>query len=258
MLKRVLGKIVVGGFLLAMVGAIVVGAISLAAPSEEAHAQSGAGRGSQRTEQAAVDGQGQGWGRGRNLDQAGQDGSGKAVGDEACADENTARRQGGNGQASGEGGQGQGQGQGRGRAVDEATLGGGLGQGNDGQGSGGQGNGGQGNGSARGGNGQGQRSGEPQAEIEDWQIIEGLVVETDELVVETADGQTVQVGLGPSQYREGQGFALTLGAKVRVSGYWEEDEFKAMQVENLDTGKSIVLRDVSGRPMWAGQGRRSG
>ena len=89
-------------------------------------------------------------------------------------------------------------------------------------------------------------------------MIEGFVVETDELVVETADGQTVQVGLGPSQYREDQGFVLNLGTQVRVSGYWEEDEFKAMQVEDLDTGESIVLRDVSGRPMWAGQGRRSG
>jgi hypothetical protein len=86
-------------------------------------------------------------------------------------------------------------------------------------------------------------------------VIEGLVLAMDELVIETSSGTTVQVGLGPSFYRESQGFVLEVGANVRVSGYWEENEFKAAQVENLDTGQSIILRDASGRPMWAGQGR---
>jgi len=36
----------------------------------------------------------------------------------------------------------------------------------------------------------------------------------------------------------------------------EDGEFKAGQVENLGTGESIVLRDTSGRPMWAGRGNR--
>jgi hypothetical protein len=86
-------------------------------------------------------------------------------------------------------------------------------------------------------------------------VIEGVVVETDELFIETADEETVQVGLGPSAYREAQGFVLQVGENVRVSGYWEDDEFKAVQLENLSTGQSIVLRDRTGRPMWAGQGR---
>jgi hypothetical protein len=90
-----------------------------------------------------------------------------------------------------------------------------------------------------------------------WETVEGTVLETDELVVETADGQIVQIGLGPSHYREGQGFTLQVGDEVRVSGYWEDGEFKAGQVEILATGAHIVLRDASGRPMWAGQGRRS-
>jgi hypothetical protein len=82
-----------------------------------------------------------------------------------------------------------------------------------------------------------------------------VVVETDELFIETAEGETVQVGLGPSAYREAQGFVLQLEETVRINGYWEDDEFKAIQLENLTTGQSIVLRDTAGRPMWAGQGR---
>ena len=74
-------------------------------------------------------------------------------------------------------------------------------------------------------------------------MIEGVVFETDELFIETADEGTVQVGLGPSAYREAQGFVLQVGENVRVSGYWEDDEFKAVQLENLSTGQSIVLSE---------------
>jgi hypothetical protein len=83
------------------------------------------------------------------------------------------------------------------------------------------------------------------------------VVETTELVVQTLSEERIQVGLGPSHYRDAQGFVLAMGDQVRVSGYWEDDEFKAGQVENLETGERITLRDASGRPMWAGQGRNS-
>jgi len=109
------------------------------------------------------------------------------------------------------------------------------------------------------GQGNSQRSRtKPQVEVADWRTVEGVVVETTELVIETVDGQTVQVGLGPSHYRESQGFVLQVGDRVRVSGYSEDGEFKAGQVEKLDTGESIVLRDTDGRPMWAGWGRRNG
>jgi hypothetical protein len=108
--------------------------------------------------------------------------------------------------------------------------------------------------------GQGQDGGlngtcEPQAELEEWVTVEGTVLQTLELVVETEDGETVQVGLGPSHYRDAQGFVLGVGDQVRISGYWEDGEFKAGQVENLTNGDTITLRDAYGRPMWSGQGR---
>lgn len=87
------------------------------------------------------------------------------------------------------------------------------------------------------------------------ETLEGVVVETTELVIETDSGVTVQVGLGPSHYRDSQGFVLSTGDNVRVSGYWQDGEFKAAQIINLATGAQITLRDTSGRPMWAGQGQ---
>lgn len=132
------------------------------------------------------------------------------------------------GQGQGAGGQRQGQGQGLGRGQEQA-----LGQG-------------QGRGRAEGLN--------SEAAPQELETFEGLVVEIDELVIETVSGETVQIGLGPSGYRESQGFVLQTGENVRVTGYWEDDEFKATEVRNQTTGQSIVLRDASGRPMWAGQG----
>jgi hypothetical protein len=117
------------------------------------------------------------------------------------------------------------------------------------------------------GNGYGRRQGverdqslggQALAEEPTLETIDGVVIETTELVIKTGEGETIQVGLGPSHYREEQGFTLSLGAQVRISGYWENDEFKAAQITNLDSGDTIVLRDASGRPMWSGQGRGLG
>ena len=228
MLKKVIGKIIVGGFLLAMIGAIVAGIVFLAWPSLETHAGRGRGQGRQETlAQQGASGQGQGRG-----------GQGARV---------EAMPEGGLGRGQESGGQGARGGYGRGQdGAQGAPANQGGSQGSTGRG---QGQGGQGARAAEAGG---------QVEAADWETVEGAVVETVELVVQMADGQTVQVGLGPSHYRESQGFALEVGDRVKVSGYWEDGEFKAMQVENLDTGDSIVLRDLSGRPMWAGQGRRSG
>ena len=102
------------------------------------------------------------------------------------------------------------------------------------------------------------QGGEAAAPVEALETIQGTVLETVELVVDTGNGETVQVGLGPSQYREERGFFLNVGDQVVVTGYWEDGEFKAMTVQNLDLDSEIVLRDVAGHPMWSGQGRRSG
>jgi len=217
MLKNVL----TGGFLLLMIGALVVGGISLLNPSDDAHAWQGRGRDESNVVARGADDQvvpgGQGGGRG------GQGAGANDRTDEAVP----------GGQSRGLGGQGAGAND----RTDGVAPGGGYGRGQ--------------------GQGNSQPScAEPQAEVTDWQTVEGVVVETTELVIETADAQTVQVGLGPSHYRESQGFVLQVGDRVRVSGYSEDGEFKAGQVENLDTGESIVLRDTSGRPMWAGRGNR--
>ena len=106
--------------------------------------------------------------------------------------------------------------------------------------------------------GRGQSSGTGQGRNEtvrtvEWETLTGEVTVVDgDITVQTAEGD-VLVGLGQASYREG--FALEVGDEVSVTGFHEEGEFKAGTVENLTTGETLVLRDETGRPMWAGRGR---
>jgi hypothetical protein len=151
-------------------------------------------------------------------------------------------------------------GQGYGRAAgaeaedcDEKNGGGEQGQGH---------RGGQGGGSGSGGGayGQGTAAEQPVSDYEDWTVYEGTVVQAPEdgqdLVIQTADGEEVVVGTGPGTMEE-QGFVLQAGEQVQVRGTWEGSELKAAQLTRLRDGQTIMLRDASGRPAWAGAGRRA-
>jgi hypothetical protein len=87
----------------------------------------------------------------------------------------------------------------------------------------------------------------------EWETLTGTVTVVDsEITVQTAQGE-ILIGMGQFAYREG--FGLEVGDQVSVVGFYEDGEFKAGTVENLSTGETIVLRDETGRPMWAGQGQ---
>lgn len=88
----------------------------------------------------------------------------------------------------------------------------------------------------------------------EWQTLEGkvTVVDTD-VTLQTSEG-AVLVGLGQSWYREQAGFTLKVGDEVVVTGFYEGGEFKAGTIENQTTGETLVLRDETGRPLWAGRG----
>ena len=58
----------------------------------------------------------------------------------------------------------------------------------------------------------------------------------------------------PLSYALEQGFASTIGDAVLLHGFDEDGEFKLGQVDNLTAGASVILRDASGRPGWAGRG----
>lgn len=108
-------------------------------------------------------------------------------------------------------------------------------------------------------NGRGRNQQAESAEVQPQVTIEGTIAQAPaagvDMIIETESGQ-VLVGTGPGYLQE-QGFELAAGDAVQVSGYFENDEFKATTITRLADGAVIALRDEFGRPMWSGAGRRS-
>jgi hypothetical protein len=92
--------------------------------------------------------------------------------------------------------------------------------------------------------------------VETRLTLSGRVVELsgDELIVQTDEG-SVAMHLGPEWYWESEGIGLQDGDEVEVSGFYESDACEVTRIDNLTTGLAVTLRDDTGRPLWAGQGR---
>jgi hypothetical protein len=153
---------------------------------------------------------------------------------------------------------GSGSGNGRNTSLEDVRSSEGQGNGNGRNGSGADGNGittsGRGNGSNS-----GERS-QPLAEEDSdhvWDAYSGVVAEVsdDALIIESNDGAMIIVEGRAWSYAQEQEFTVQEGDRVQFEGFYEDGEFKVSQIENVSTGESLVLRDASGRPSWAGGGK---
>ncbi len=97
-----------------------------------------------------------------------------------------------------------------------------------------------------------------QTGVSEWAEVSGVVVSADEtaLVVQTADGATVEIINRPWSFAVSQGFMAEAGDQVTLTGFYEGDTFEAAQISDATTGEVVSIRDDSGRPLWAGGGRR--
>ena len=153
---------------------------------------------------------------------------------------------------------GSGSGNGRSTTLETDVVSAGQGNGNGRNGSGAD-----GNGTTTSGRGNGSKSGEgPELLAEEnsdhvWDAYSGVVAEVsdDALIIETNDGEMIIVEGRAWSYAQEQGFAIQQGDLVQFEGFYEDGEFKVSQIENVSTGESLVLRDASGRPSWAGGGK---
>jgi hypothetical protein len=106
----------------------------------------------------------------------------------------------------------------------------------------------------------GSGQGAPLADVtaEDWLTMTGAVVSVaDDLVeIQTDRGAVIPLQGRPLSFAAEQGFTLTEGEAVTLSGFEENGEFMIGKVTNLSDGATVVLRDVNGQPGWAGRGRR--
>jgi hypothetical protein len=148
------------------------------------------------------------------------------------------------------GAEGRGQGHGQGGVTTEANSFGGQGRG-------------------QGGNGWGQpgrddaaasQPGAGLAQADGVMTLQGAVasVDQDALVVKTGDGQEVTVEGRPWLYAQEARFTAQVGDQINLTGFDDGSKFEVMQMQNKTNGQSVVLRDETGRPGWAGRGRRNG
>lgn len=107
------------------------------------------------------------------------------------------------------------------------------------------------------GQGQGTATGGADHPLETWVTVSGTVVALDggDLTVQTSEGR-LTVNLGPEWYVEGADFALQAGDAVEISGFEEDGTFQVARVANLTSGETLLLRDETGRPLWASRGHR--
>ncbi len=92
-----------------------------------------------------------------------------------------------------------------------------------------------------------------------WVAVDGTVTDVngEEIIVETADGQTVSVGGRSWSYAQEQQFGVQVGDRLRLHGFYEGEELEVGRIENQRSGASVQMRDENGRPMWAGRGWRA-
>lgn len=112
--------------------------------------------------------------------------------------------------------------------------------------------------------GQGQGSagapGTGQAEVGAWVILEGSVTTVDgsALVVETTDGEELVMDGRTWSFAQDLGFWAQVGDKVTLRGFYDGEEFEVGGIANETQSLEVQIRDESGRPLWAGGGRRGG
>ena len=84
----------------------------------------------------------------------------------------------------------------------------------------------------------------------EWRTVEGMIISAaaDPVEIQTAAGEVIPFEGRPLSFALEQRFSLKVGDVEILGGYDEAGEFKLGQVTNLGSGKSIRLRDTSGRP----------
>jgi hypothetical protein len=103
----------------------------------------------------------------------------------------------------------------------------------------------------------GDRTGSGEAEVNEWLLIEGTVASVDEntLVVQTAADTQVRVENRAWWFAQEQGFSAQSGDQVTLTGFYDGADLTVGRIENATSNQTVLIRDETGRPLWAGRGR---
>ena len=105
---------------------------------------------------------------------------------------------------------------------------------------------------------QGSTNGAGRAQVDSWLELAGTAVGVDdeELLVELPTGEQLSVTGRPWRFALENDFAAVAGDTLTLTGFYEADEFEVGAIANDSSGQAVQIREESGRPLWAGGGRR--
>lgn len=98
-----------------------------------------------------------------------------------------------------------------------------------------------------------------QAVTAEWITVEGQALSIDAagLVVTAADGTEIEIDGRAWRLAQEEGFTAKPGDLIQLTGFYDSNSiFETSILVNSSSGQTITLRDESGRPRWAGRGRR--
>jgi hypothetical protein len=118
---------------------------------------------------------------------------------------------------------------------------------------------------ARGGNGNNANPADPVqsnkelAAAECIYSMQGTVLRVDDagLILLMPDGEQFVIEGRSWTYAMESGFSTAADHTISLLGFDEDGEYKIISMLDLDTLASTTLREDSGRPLWAGRGRRN-
>jgi hypothetical protein len=76
--------------------------------------------------------------------------------------------------------------------------------------------------------------------------------------VQAKDGTELVVEGRAWRFVQEQGLSVQAGDALTLTGFYEGEDFEVGQIDNESNGQMVRIREESGRPLWAGRGRRGG
>jgi len=95
-------------------------------------------------------------------------------------------------------------------------------------------------------------------EFKDMVSFTGTVtqVNEDQLVILSEEGNEIVIENRAWWFATDAGFFAGIGDSIASKGFYESvDKFEVSYIENLTKGVELQIREESGRPLWAGNGR---
>lgn len=109
-------------------------------------------------------------------------------------------------------------------------------------------------------NGAGTGVPDPQAEVQVWLSLSGTVASVSDLevVIQLQEGGQLVLEGRSLSYALEQGLRFQTGDQLMLAAFDENGSYEVGGIQNLSNGQVTLLREESGRPLWAGRGRRGG